>query len=111
MLQIVESRESDVIVLQLSGRIDTSTAADLEAAAEAHMRGPSQLLVDLGGIQYVSSAGLRIFLMMAKKLKLAKGRLVLCAMPTAVREVFDLAGLSRIFDIQADRAAGLERLQ
>jgi hypothetical protein len=32
-------------------------------------------------------------------------------MPTAVREVFDLAGLSRIFDIQVDRAAGLERLQ
>ncbi|MCU0754780.1 MAG: STAS domain-containing protein [Xanthomonadales bacterium] len=111
MLQIVETREADVIVLLLNGRIDTSTAADLEAAAEPHMRGPSQLLVDLGGIQYVSSAGLRIFLMMAKKLKIAKGRLVLCAMSQAVREVFDLAGLSRIFDIQVDQAAGLERLQ
>lgn len=111
MLQIVEARDADVVILCLAGRVDTSTAADLEAAAEPHMRGPTQLLVDLGRIQYVSSAGLRIFLMMAKKLKNAKGRLVLCAMPQVVREVFDLAGLSRIFDIQSDRAAGLSRLQ
>lgn len=110
MLQIEESREGDVVILGLVGRLDTATAADLDFAADPHVDGPTRLLLDLAGIQYVSSAGLRIVLMIAKKLQKSGGRLVLCCMTSAVREVFDLAGFSKILTIEPDRAAGLARL-
>ena len=110
MLQTEESREGEVVVLGLTGRLDTATAADLDFAAEPHVQGPTRLLIDLSGIQYVSSAGLRIFLMIAKKLQKTQGRLVLCCMSPGVREVFDLAGFSKILTIEGDRAAGLARL-
>jgi anti-sigma B factor antagonist len=110
MLQIEESREGEIVVLALNGRLDTSTAADFDFAADPHVQGPNRLLIDLGGIQYVSSAGLRIFLMIAKKLQKAGGQLALCCMSGGVREVFDLAGFSKILTIEPDRAAGLARL-
>lgn len=110
MLQINESNEAGVIVLELVGRLDTATAADLDFAAEPHLDGPNKLLIDLGGIQYVSSAGLRVFLMIAKKLQKTQGKLVLCNMTAPVREVFDIAGFSKILTIEPDRAAGLAKL-
>jgi anti-anti-sigma factor len=110
MLQINEAPEGDVMVLELSGRLDTSTATDLDFAAEPHVQGPTRLLIDLGGIQYVSSAGLRIFLMIAKKLQKSQGKLALCGMSPGVREVFDIAGFSKILTIEPDRAAGVAKL-
>jgi anti-anti-sigma factor len=110
MLQVEETHEGQAVVLALSGRLDTSTAADLDFAAEPHVQGPTRLLIDLAGVQYVSSAGLRIFLMVAKKLQKTQGQLVLCCMTAGVREVFDLAGFSKILTIAPDRSAGLARL-
>ena len=110
MLNVSESTEGDVIVISLDGRLDTATSADFDFALESHAEKPSKLLVDLTGIQYVSSAGLRVFLMLAKKLQKSGGRLVLCNMSSSVREVFDIAGFSKILQIEDDRDAGLAAL-
>lgn len=110
MLTINESSAGDVQIMALEGRLDTATSADFDFAAEAHADKPSKLLIDLSGIQYVSSAGLRVFLMLAKKLQKAQGKLVLCNMSAGVREVFDIAGFSRILRIEADREAGIAAL-
>ncbi len=110
MLQVNDSREGEAVVLNLIGRLDSATAGDLEFACEPHVSGPTHLLLDMEGIQYVSSAGLRVFLMVAKKLQKTGGELVLCGMSAGVREVFDIAGFSRIFKIEPDRAAGLAKL-
>lgn len=110
MLNVSESTEGEVTVISIEGRLDTATSADFDFALEAHAEKPSKLLVDLTGIQYVSSAGLRVFLMLAKKLQKSGGRLVLCNMSSSVREVFDIAGFSKILQIEADRDDGIAAL-
>jgi len=110
MLEVNESREGEVVVVNLAGRLDTSTATDFDFAMEPHADKPARILLDLSGIQYVSSAGLRVFLMLAKKLQKAQGKLVLCGLNPTVREVFDIAGFSKILQIEPDRSAGLQRL-
>ena len=105
MLKIDEDKQDGLVVLQLEGRLDTATAADLDFAAEAYVDEPTRLVVDLGKVAYVSSAGLRVFLMMAKKLQKSEGKLVLCGMSPSVREVFDIAGFSRMLQIEDDQAA------
>lgn len=111
MLKIQQSQVGEALLVELEGRLDTATSADFDFALEQHADKPTRMLVDLGGIAYVSSAGLRVFLMLAKKLQKAQGRLVLCGMSTAVKDVFDIAGFSRILNIQGDRDAGLAALQ
>ncbi|MCK7593077.1 STAS domain-containing protein [Pseudomarimonas salicorniae] len=110
MLNVSESTEGDIVVISLEGRLDTATSADFDFALEPHTSQDTRLLVDCGGVQYVSSAGLRVFLMAAKKLQKTGGKLVLCNMSPSVREVFDIAGFSKILHIESDREAGLKAL-
>jgi anti-sigma B factor antagonist len=110
MLKVSESTEGDIVVISIDGRLDTATSADFDFALEPHTEKDTRLLVDLSDIQYVSSAGLRVFLMLAKKLQKSGGKLVLCNMSTGVREVFDIAGFSKILHIEEDREAGLKAL-
>lgn len=110
MLNVSESTEGDVVVVSIEGRLDTATSADFDFALEPHAEEATRLLVDLSGIQYVSSAGLRVFLMLAKKLQKTGGKLVLCNMSSSVREVFDIAGFSKILQIEDDQEAGLKAL-
>lgn len=110
MLNVSESTEGDIVVISIEGRLDTATSADFDFALEPHTDKATRMLVDLAGIQYVSSAGLRVFLMLAKKLQKTGGKLVLCNMSSSVREVFDIAGFSKILHIESDRDDGLKAL-
>jgi anti-anti-sigma factor len=110
-MEIVDEREGGVAVVAPSGRVDSVSSAELEAALLRHLEADEkQLVVDLGAVEYISSAGLRVLLMLAKKLQGGGGRLVLCAMPDSVRLVFELAGFLSIFEIEDSRAVALSRL-
>ena len=65
--------------------------------------GTQRLIVDLSHLDYVSSAGLRVFVLAAKQLRSTDGKIVLCSMKDHVREVFDLTGFSSIISIYASR--------
>ncbi len=107
-IQIQNEQHDNVRVLALGGRLDTETAADVEIAFDDLLdAGDRHFLIDLGGIGYVSSAGLRVLLALAKKLDGGKGSLRLCSLTPAVRQVFDVAGFSKLFAIATDRAAAL----
>ena len=67
-------------------------------------------MIDLAGTQYISSAGLRVLLLLAKKLRAARGDLVLCALGPTVRQVFELAGFLSIFRVEPSRTQALARL-
>lgn len=109
-MEILEERQDGVVVLAPRGRADSTSSATLEAALLRQLdAGHTRLVVDLGGVEYISSAGLRVLLMLAKKLQ-GGGHLVLCAMPESVRLVFELAGFLPIFEIEDSRAAALARL-
>ena len=72
--------------------------------------GRDQLVLDFAALDYISSAGLRLVLVLAKRLKQERGRLVLCAMQPHVHEVFDISGFLAILDVQATRQEALARL-
>ena len=109
-MDIREETENGVTVVAPHGRVDSVSSAELESALVAHLGGDARrLIVDLGGVEYISSAGLRVLLMLAKKLQGTGGRLVLCAMPESVRLVFELAGFLPIFEIEDTRQAAVSR--
>jgi anti-anti-sigma factor len=64
--------------------------------------------VDFSGVEYISSAGLRVLLVAAKRM--GGGGLVLCALTEPVRQVFDLAGFLPLFAVEASRDGALARL-
>jgi anti-anti-sigma factor len=107
-LEIREIREAEVLVLELVGRLDTKTSGALEKSVAAHLAaGQRRFILDLTGMEYVSSAGLRIFLMLGKKVSGGTGSLALCGLSPQVKEVFDIAGFTRLFMLAATRAEAL----
>jgi anti-anti-sigma factor len=106
-LGIQEETVGEVRTLALSGRLDTDTSADLELAVQDLLdAGASQFVIDLTGVGYVSSAGLRVLLMLGKKVD-GKGGLRLSGLNPTVRQVFDVAGFTQLFAIYANRDAAL----
>jgi anti-anti-sigma factor len=98
-------------VVRLVGRLDTKTAPDFEKEAlmwvEEGCRG---VALDLSGIDYVSSAGLRSILVLAKKLQSVEGRVVLFGMSGVVEEVFSISGFDRLIPVVEDRDAACKTL-
>jgi anti-sigma B factor antagonist len=99
-MDISERRTADIVTLGLSGKLDTTTAKTFEERILALIEsGDRRFIVDLAQLDYISSAGLRVFLLAAKRLEGWKGKLVLCSLKDPVREVFDIAGFSTIFSL------------
>ena len=93
------------------GRIDTNTSTEFEEKlVEILDRSETNIVIDLSEIDYVSSAGLRIFLMAAKKLKSLNGYFILAAMNDHIKEVFDISGFTPIFTITPDTASAVESI-
>ena len=98
-------------VVAPEGRLDFAAAAAfqrcLEQALGSSGSGPAALLVDCAALEYVSSAGLRVFLLTARAAQRTGTSLALCALQPAVREVFELSGFIRLIPVHADRPTAL----
>jgi anti-anti-sigma factor len=110
-MNIQQTTHEGVSVMAPSGRIDTTTSAAVEESIRhAVDAGARDLVVDFSGVEYISSAGLRVFLLLAKRMRDLQGRLVLCGMPEPVRQVFRLAGFMPLFRVEPSREAALAGL-
>ena len=107
-MEIRDKKEGEVVILEPIGRIDTNTASEFESKiVEVMDNGVSRFVVDLKEIDYISSAGLRVFLMAIKKLKSMDGSFIICSMSDHIKEVFDISGFTPIFTITADQTSGI----
>jgi anti-sigma B factor antagonist len=107
-MEISTSMQQDVTVVALAGRFDAQSAGQVDAGLQARFQeGVKKLVVDMGQVEYVSSAGLRVLLAAAKKTNALGGRLVLCGLQPYVLEVFEVAGFTSIFQINSDTASAL----
>lgn len=107
-MEFAQEQAGDVVIIKLSGRLDSSTAPPAEENfARVLAGGPLHLAIDMSSLEYISSAGLRVLLVVAKKLQQAKGKIVLFGLVHNVREVFQISGFDRIFTIQPDVAAAV----
>lgn len=111
-MNITTLSEGSVSVVVLVGRLDTGTAPEAERHVFSLLDGgATKVVLDLAGLDYVSSAGLRVLLATAKRLKASGGALRVSGLNPTVREVFTISGFSTLLDVRADRAAALASLQ
>lgn len=87
----------------VQGRLDTITAGEFEAIVIPLVETGTRFVIDCSGMDYISSTGLRVFLLMQKKIQGGGGLLRLCGLQPSIREIFDIAGFSVIFAIFPDR--------
>lgn len=107
-MQIQHVDRDGIAIVVAAGRIDTTTSGSVEDALRKVVDGGARsLLVDLGGVEYISSAGLRVFLVLAKRMRDLQGRLMLCGMTEPVRQVFQLAGFMPLFRVEPTQDAAL----
>lgn len=89
-----------VTLVEVSGRVDSSNAVQLGETLNSQIdAGRLQLVVDLSGVEYMSSAGLREMVAALKKVRNLNGDMRIATPSERVKEVLDLAGLSAIFQI------------
>lgn len=98
-MTITKKQEGDALVIALEGRLDTTTAPDLEKEIKGSLDGVTSLTLDLAKLEYISSAGLRV-LLSAQKTMNKQGQMKLINTSELVREVFDVTGFSDILTIE-----------
>jgi len=99
----------DVNVVTILQRIDAYNAKELEDKLnELVSGGAGKLVCDFEKNEYISSAGLRVFLSLLKSMKRSGGELVLCSLQPSVKSIFDMAGFSRLFKIFDNRDEALK---
>ena len=105
----VQSREEQgVVVVKMRGKLDTNTTPSAEDSISALCdSGATKMLISLAELDYISSAGLRLLLATAKKLKATGGELRVCSLNKTVQEVFEISGFDSILNVRATEGDGL----
>jgi anti-anti-sigma factor len=107
-MDIAENKINSTTVLALTGRLDGLASPGLEQKVDALIAAGARALVfDLSRLDYASSAGLRVFLTSAKKLKAAGGQASFAALTPSIREIFELSGFLSVFAVHPTVAAAL----
>jgi len=98
-MECKESKINNVSVLEIIGRLDATNSNALEDQIISLIEnGNHKFVADLHQLEYISSAGLRVFLAVAKKLS-KTGHIHICCMQTQVKEVFEMSGFTAIFKV------------
>jgi anti-anti-sigma factor len=96
-MEIISTKTGDMLVVALTGRLDATWADAVEQAlASAVKDGEHRIALDLAGVDYISSAGLRVIISGYKQLKIVQGRLDVRDPQPGVRKVIELSGLSAL---------------
>ncbi len=108
-MTLIDEQVGNITVVTLSGQVDSVNSADLETRIMAMLDGSvKDLLLDCSNLDYINSAGLRVFLLAAKKLEQNGGILAFCSLVPNVRLVFETIGFDRILTLYSDRSTALE---
>lgn len=99
-MTITMNHAADSLTLALTGRLDTTTAPQLEKALQENLDGIHSITFDFAGIEYISSAGLRVLLSAQKQMNAASGVMKLIHANETVMEVFDITGFADILTIE-----------
>ena len=87
-------RDFELVTLEITGRLDTTTAPNLESVVNELSEDTKELIFDMSGVEYISSAGIRVLLGAYKKMNSHQGKMRIEKANDMVREVFEMTGLS-----------------
>lgn len=110
-MDITTQRNDKGLLVNVAGRMDAIMAEEFDRAFDKLIQdGGKHFVLDMSGLDYVSSAGLRSVLGVYKKIKGAGGNLLLCGLKGVVKEVFEISGFASIFQVFDTPAAALAKL-
>lgn len=98
-MNIQVTKENDKLFIALEGRLDTTTAPQLEKTLKAEVSNHKELVIDFAQLEYISSAGLRV-LLAAQKVMNRQGEMIILHVNETIMEIFDITGFADILNIQ-----------
>ena len=98
-MTITKNQEGNKLTVALEGRLDTTTAPQLEAEFKSSINGVEELVLDLSKLEYMSSAGLRV-LLAAQKVMNRQGKMTVKNVNETIQEVFEVTGFIDILTIE-----------
>jgi anti-sigma B factor antagonist len=110
MMEVTTRTQGEVLIAAIAGSLDSMTSPEAQKAMEAIVaQGAKKVAVDCSALDYISSAGLRVLLGLAKQLGAKGGALRTFGLNQTVKEVFEISGFStifRVFPTESDALAG-----
>ena len=98
-MNIIKKENGDALEIALQGRLDTMTAPQLEQELKSYLGGVKEMTLDLEGLEYISSAGLRVLLSAQKQMN-RQGSMKLVHVKEIVKEIFEVTGFLDILTIE-----------
>jgi anti-anti-sigma factor len=109
-LGIVEDKKGEILVLHLKGKLDAISSPTAEKRIfDCINNGQHKLLLDFKGVDYLSSAGMRMLLSTTKKLKTLSGKLVVCSVNPNVMDVLVMSGFDHVLELAKDLDEGTKK--
>ncbi len=105
----ITTREQDgITIIDISGRLDASNSKEAENIILAAEGEESKVILNLENLEYISSAGLRVLLLSAKKARSGHGKICIVSLTENVKDVFEISGFSAIFEIADNLEEGIK---
>jgi anti-anti-sigma factor len=113
-MELMPKRYADTVVLAPAGRIDHSTSEGFKTALAPHIvrcaAGQDRIILDLAGVEYISSVGLRVLMLASKQAKAQGGAIGVAALQPAVKEIFDITRFTMVLNVFPSVREALTRL-
>jgi anti-anti-sigma factor len=113
-MELTPKRYADTVVLAPAGRIDHSTSEGFKTALAPYLArcaaGQDRIILDLAGVEYISSVGLRVLMLASKQAKAQGGAIGVAALQPAVKEIFDITRFTMVLNVFASVRDGLAQL-
>ena len=91
-------RELGLVTLRITGRLDTTTSPNLDSVINELPEDTKELVFDMSGVEYISSAGIRVLLRAYKKMNFIQGKTRIETVNDIVRKVFEMTGLLQMLE-------------
>ncbi len=114
-MELTSRQIADVTLIQIQGRIDQKTAKDFENALKPHLNEClageyHKILMDLGGVDFMTSAGLRVLMIAARACDKQKGEIAVAALQPAIKEIFKISRFDLVLKIYPTVQSALDNL-
>lgn len=110
-MEMQESKSGSSLVISFQGRLDGANSQAAQERMNAALdRGETSVLVNMSKLDYVSSAGLRVFMSAGKRLRASSGTLAFCELQDFARELFEIAGFTSLFPVYNTQGEALQSL-
>lgn len=106
-MEISTRTSNDIHIVAIAGSLDSATSPEAQKAIDSVVAGAKKVALDFSQLDYISSAGLRVLLGAAKKLRASGGTLRMFGLNQSVREVFEISGFSSILSVYPSEAEAL----